>query len=343
MTSKASTFLKVSAATCASVVLLRWFVRKSCHFSYSGKRILVTGGSRGLGLVLARKLVMEGARVAICARDEGELHRAVKQLRDLGGEVLGIQCDVREKDQVQAAVKQLTDAWRSIDILFNVAGIIHVGPFDSMTKDDFLDSMQTNCWGPLQVIQEVLPFMRKQRWGRIVNVASLGGKRAVPHMIPYDTSKFALVGLSTGLRTELVRDGILVTTVCPGLIRTGSPRHAIFKGQNRKEFAWFSIGDSLPLLSMPAEKAALKIMQACQRGDSEAVISGAGQVAASLQKIFPNLSAEALTAANQLLPQMGGIGTRSALGSESSSWLSPSLLTTLGDAAAARNNEVEPL
>ncbi|REJ97940.1 MAG: SDR family NAD(P)-dependent oxidoreductase [Planctomycetota bacterium] len=182
--------------------------------------------------------------------------------------------------------------------------------------------------------------MRSHKFGRILNIASLGGKRAVPHMLPYAASKFALVGLSTGLRTELASDSILVTTVCPGLMRTGSPRNATFKGRHRDEFAWFSIADSVPLLSMNADLAAKRILRTCQDGVAEATIVGPLNFSASLARLFPNLASEALTLMAKLLPDKGGIGRNEAKGRQSESVWSPSILTTLTDQAAQRNNEI---
>src|SRR5204863_5194639 len=122
---------------------------------------------------------------------------------------------------------------------------------------------------PLFTTLSVLPAMRRQGEGRIVNISSIGGKIAVPHLLPYDASKFALTGFSEGLRAELLKDGIYVTTVCPGLMRTGSPRNADFKGQHEAEYAWFSIGDSLPGMSMSAEAAAERIVTAFRQGEAE--------------------------------------------------------------------------
>jgi len=320
----------------------RALLRNSRWFSFQNKTTLVTGGSRGLGLVLARQLVDAGARVAICARTEGQLRVAEQELRDRGGAVLAIPCDVRDRTQVQSMVDQVSSHWGDIDVLINNAGIIEVGPLDAMTVEDFHRSMDTHCWGALHTMLAVLPGMRRRGWGRIVNVASLGGKRAVPHMLPYAASKFALVGLSNGMRTELSRENILVTTICPALMRTGSPRNASFKGQHRKEYAWFSIGDSLPLVSMDATAAAEKILLACQRGDGEVVLPSSNNPAIWLQTLAPNVVTEFLALANLLLPQMGGIGQRAAKGYESESPLSPSWLTTLGDRAALRNNEILP-
>src|SRR5204863_2590958 len=120
---------------------------------------------------------------------------------------------------------------------------------------------------------DVMPDMRARREGRIVNISSIGGKVSVPHLLPYSASKFALVGLSEGLRAELAKDGIVVTTVCPGLMRTGSPRNAQFKGQHRAEYAWFTLSDSMPFFSQSAERAARQILSACRHGEAEVVLS----------------------------------------------------------------------
>lgn len=329
----------VAAGALGGYALAKHLLRRHRSFDWEGKRVVVAGGSRGLGLVLARQLVDAGARVAICARNKRQLIKASDELADRGGEVVAQKCDVSEARQSQSFLRTVRKEWGGVDVLINVAGIMQVGPFDSMTDEDFRRAMDVNCWGHLNMIRACLPDMREQGWGRIVNIASLGGKRAVPHMLAYDASKFALVGLSGGLRTELAQDGILVTTVCPGLMRTGSPRNATFKGRHRSEYAWFSIGDALPMVSMSAETAARKIMLACQHGDPEVMLVGAGNVASLLSTLAPNLTMEILSLVNRMLPQMGGIGRRSAKGHESESSWSPSLLTRLGDQAARRNNE----
>jgi NAD(P)-dependent dehydrogenase (short-subunit alcohol dehydrogenase family) len=149
----------------------RTIARRRRRFDWAGRRVIVTGGSRGLGLVLARQLARRGARLAICSRDESDLREAARQLRRCGAEVIAGRCDVRSREEVAAFVGRVADAYQGIDVLFNVAGIITVGPLDAMTMDDFEDSMQTNCWGALRSVLEVLPHMRRQRWGRIVNVA----------------------------------------------------------------------------------------------------------------------------------------------------------------------------
>src|SRR5262249_19813159 len=160
-----------------------------------------------------------------------------------------------------------------IDILINNAGTIRVGPIETMTIDDYRDSINTHFWGPYFATTAVLPSFQRRRQGRIVNISSIGGKISVPHLVPYSVGKFALTGFSEGLRSELLKDNIFVTTVCPGLMRTGSPRNAFFKGNNEAEYAWFSISDALPLVSMSAKRAARQIVNACVRGDAEVVLS----------------------------------------------------------------------
>lgn len=332
--------LALGGLTLAAGVAGKAIAERSRWFSFRGKSVVITGGSRGLGLVLARHLVAAGARVAICARTQADLDRAAAELRQAGGEVLAFPCDVRQRDEVHGLIRQVIGEWGAVDVLINVAGVIHVGPLDAMTMDDFHHAMDTNCWGALHTVLEVLPSMRERGWGRIVNVASLGGKRSVPHMLPYDLSKHALVGLSNGLRAELAKDGIWVTTICPNLMRTGSPRNAIFKGQHRKEYAWFSLGASLPLVSLDADTAAEQILSACQKGQGEVVVAGMTNVSVWLQQLAPRLTQEVLRHVNGWLPEPGGVGRRPMRGYESESALSPSVLTTLGDQAAAANNQM---
>jgi NAD(P)-dependent dehydrogenase (short-subunit alcohol dehydrogenase family) len=243
-------------------------------------------------------------------------------------------------EEVREFVRAVLERWGQIDVLVNNAGIIQAGPVECMTPEDFETAMQTHFWGPLRMIEAVLPGMRGRGGGRIVNIASIGGKVSVPHLLPYNSSKFALVGLSEGLRNELAREGITVTTVCPGLMRTGSPRNAFFKGRHRAEYAWFSIGSSIPGLTMSSQRAARQIIEACRRGDAEAILSMPAKVAARANALFPETTARVLSLVNRLLPRPGGINAQNARGSDSQSAWSPSLLTALSDRAAVRNNEV---
>jgi NAD(P)-dependent dehydrogenase (short-subunit alcohol dehydrogenase family) len=306
-----------------------------------GQSALVTGGSRGLGLMLGRELIASGvSALAICGRDEAALERARQDLTKSGARVLAIRADVTDQGQVENLVQTVAAEFGRLDILINNAGTIAVGPLDAMTVADFEDALRTNFWGPLHATLAALPVMRRQRGGRIVNIASIGGKISVPHLVPYAASKFALVGLSQGLRAELAREGIVVTTVCPGLMRTGSPRNADFKGHHRAEYAWFSVSDSLPGLSMDARRAARQIVRACRRGDAEIVLSLPAKAAVTLQCLVPSLVNGVLQLANRALPGPGGVGRARVKGRDSESFVSPSILTVLGDSAAHKFNQI---
>ncbi len=325
-------------------VILAWAVLRAIlrwvrAMELRDRVILITGGSRGLGLVLARFCLRAGAHVAICGRDGERLERAREELERRENELLAVRCDVAHPEEAQRLVEEVLNRFGRIDVLINNAGVLQVGPQETMTVADYEEAMGVHFWGPLHLITRVVPEMRRQGEGRIVNIASLGGKISLPHMLPYVASKFALAGFSQGLREELRRDGILVTTVFPGLMNTGSPRNADFKGQHRKEYAWFSISDALPGLSMPAERAARQILWACRNGDAQVILSMPAVLGIKLHALFPVTAIRLLTFINRILPGPGGIGQRKAKGSASTSRFSPSWWTTLGDRAASRNNE----
>ena len=335
-----SNTVKTAAIALGAVALGKYLWRKWNEYDLHGKTVLVTGGSRGLGLVLARQFAANGARVAICARDEQELQTASEDLQNRGAEVETIKCDVTNMAEVENMIRRVRQRFGQIDVLVNNAGTIQVGPLEVMKREDFEHTMRAHFWGPLNTILAVLPEMRERGDGRIVNISSIGGKIAVPHLVPYSASKFALVGLSKGLNAELRKDGIVVTTVCPGLMRTGSPRNANFKGKHRDEYAWFSISDSLPVTSIKAERAARQIVDACKQGRAELVITIQAKMAVTFDALFPELSADLMAVVNRVLPGPGGIGERTAKGRESTSSWSPSWLTRLTEEAAMNNNEV---
>ncbi|MBZ4400346.1 SDR family oxidoreductase [Myxococcus sp. MISCRS1] len=325
----------LAAAGIGAALGLRGLLRRP-RYSFEGRTVLVTGGSRGLGLVLCRQLVREGARVALCGRDTQSLERALEELEREGGEVLALPCDVRDSVQVEAMVGAVLEHWGAVDVLINNAGTIQVGPMESMTVEDFEDAVDTHLWGPLYTTLAVLPAMKQRREGRIVNIASVGGRLSVPHLLPYSASKFALVGLSDGLRAELRQDGIRVTTVCPGLMRTGSPLNARFKGQHEAEYAWFSISDSLPGVSVSAERSARLILDGCRRGDAEVLVGAAAKLGAVGRALAPELTATLLAWANRLLPQSSSQDAHRGVDSQTP--LTRSWLTELSRRAAERNN-----
>jgi NAD(P)-dependent dehydrogenase (short-subunit alcohol dehydrogenase family) len=310
------------------------------RYRFEGKHVVITGGSRGLGLVLARQLIAAGARVSLCSRDPHELARALDDLESRGGRVQAVECDVTDPVRVREFFAVARQRHGPVDVLINNAGVIRVGPMEEMRAGDYEQSLRTYFWAALHTVNEAVPEMKARRAGRIVNIASIGGKIAIPHLLPYTAGKFALVGYSNGLRVELARHGIVVTTVCPGLMRTGSHLNAEFKGRHEEEYAWFATGAGMPFFSMSAECAARKILAACARGDAEVVLGLPAKLAVAGQALSPNLTSGILALVNRrVLPEEGGIGTAVAKGRESRGGLPPSF-TALADRAAAENNEL---
>ncbi|HON64998.1 MAG TPA: SDR family oxidoreductase [Phycisphaerae bacterium] len=337
----ASAWAKAAGGLGAGLAL-GWLVRtvRRSAYSFRGKVVVITGGSRGLGLLMARELADEGARLALLARDEAELQRAEDELDARGAEVLTVVCDIREQDEARAAIHRVIEAFGHVDVLINNAGVMQVGPLDHLTVSDFEEAIAVHTFGPLYMVLAVLPHMLERGEGRIVNIASIGGKIAFPHLLPYTTSKFALVGLSDGLRAELRRSNLRVTTVCPGLMRTGSPINVRFKGYNRREQTWFTISDSLPVVSINGRRAARRIIDACRRGAPVTYVSAMSRMAVLVDGLTPSLVARMLAAANQVLPSPHpDRADESFTGRESRSQWSPSLLTRLSDRAAIANNE----
>lgn len=305
-----------------------------------GRSAFITGGSRGLGLEIAREFGRRGARVAIFARDAAESERALADLAGRQIEAIAIAGDVRSRDDLVRGIAETRARFGTIDILVNNAGIIGIGPMDAQTEADYREAMDTHFWGAFHAIEAVVPDMRARRDGRIVNVSSVGGRLSVPHLLPYSASKFALAGYSEGLRAELVRDRVYVTTVIPGLMRTGSPENAEFKARHRAEYTWFSIADSLPFLSVDVTTAAREIADATERGDAVVTISLLAKIAAIVHGAFPSFVCEANGILAHLLPRNGGIGSAKRRGKDSHSAVSPSLLTTAGRRRADTQNEV---
>jgi len=335
---KKSTIL---AATAALGVIGIRAIRRVDEGDLRSQVALITGGSRGLGFLLAREFAREGCRVVICARDEPELERAQADLEADGASVLTFVCNVGERHEVRRLIDDILRIYGRLDVLVNNAGIIQVGPVQNLGIGDFEEAMDVMYWGVLYPTLAALPHMLERRYGRIVNITSVGGKVAVPHLSPYTSAKFAAVGLSEGLRAELAATGVTVTTVVPGLMRNGSYQNAFFKGRQEGEYTWFSLGASLPLISMNAERAARQIVQATKRGEAERTLSLPAVLLARFHGLFPGFTADLLgLAARFLLPDPGGAGPIAARGMEVQSQLRPprrqilNTLTILGRRAA---------
>src|SRR2546427_2833640 len=325
-----------------ALLFVAWLVLRlirTHRFSLRNKIFVITGGSRGLGLVLARQICAAGGKVALIARDGDELGRAKADLARRGGAVLTVQSDLLDAGQIQSAVRRIIDRFGKIDVLINNAGIIEVGPLEHMMREDFERAMRLHFWAPFELISQIVPEMRIWGGGRIVNISSIGGKVAVPHLAPYSASKFALTGFSDAIRAELARDNIHVTTIAPGMMRTGSHVNAKFKGKHDREFAWFAASAGAPLISMNADRAARKILAACRRGQPSLTLTFAARAGIFGNALFPNVTGYMMKLASRCLPGTGKKeGDQSRSGAQLRR-LTPKWLTHLADTAAARNNE----
>lgn len=306
-----------------------------------GKTVLISGGARGLGYLLAQEYGRWGARVWIVSRTEAEVVRAEQALRSLGCDAYGLVGDVRDPFDVRRIVSTVVEAAGGLDILVNNAGVIQATPFEHARLDDFADSLRTHLWGPLHLIRETLPVMRRRGDGRIVNIASIGGRIGVPHLVPYSVGKFALVGLSEGLRAEVWKDGIAVTTVCPGLMRTGSHVRAHVRGQHEREARWFGLAVATPLTSISARRAAQRIVWASVTKRARVTIGWQARAAEIIDTLAPEVVAGAAAIATAtLLP--GPIDTQGAsedriAGDVGFGWVQH----FLPNRAARDNNEIE--
>lgn len=324
----------IGAAALAGAV---W--RRRRHLiSFEGRVVLITGGSRGLGFALAKEFAARGARVVICGRNASSLQEAARELSAAGTDIMTVQCDISNLPEVESLIGQATDRFGGVDVLVNNAGQIAVGPLASQTLEDFQRALDTMFWGMVYTTMAVLPQMKRRRSGRIVNITSIGGKVAVPHLLPYSCAKFAAAGFSEGLRAEAAKDRVWVTTVVPGLMRTGSHTNALFKGDHRKEFAWFSLAATSPMTSMDAHRAARRIVDAAARGAAEIVLTPQARLLALAHGVAPGMVSDIMGTANRLMPGTGNCSPRAFTGKESETAISK-LLTSMGRQAERELNQ----
>lgn len=306
---KLKTLMKVGVGL-GAVAGARGALGSRTEASLAGDVVVITGASSGLGLEMARELAGEGARLVIAARTEEELSRAQDDLRSRGAEVHAVPCDVGQEEESRRLIEEAVAHYGRIDGLICNAGVIQVGHIHSLTSDDFERAMDTMYFGTLYPILAAIPHMRKQKSGRIALVTSIGGKIAVPYLLPYDAAKFAAVGLGEGLRAELARDGILVTTIIPGLMRTGSYLNAEFAGEGKGRNAMyrlFSAMSSLPGLTVDGAEAARVFVHAIRRGDAYIIYPPQYLVAAKIHGIAPAVTTAIMSVVARLLPRTGDI------------------------------------
>jgi len=262
----------------------------------------VCGGSRGLGLAVAKELVAQGARVAICGRSADDLEQATLMLQRHGAPVLARVCDLRDPARTAEFLARVAEELGPVDVLVANAATIEVGPIESLKAEDFHEAMREIFGSALHAALAVLPAMQARRSGTIAFIASIGGKLGVPHLAPYSAAKFAEVGFAEALSAEVAKDGVEVLTVTPGLMRTGSHLRAQFRGAQEREFTWFGASAIAPLLSIDADRAARRVVRAIARGDRFLTLTPAAHLGAWLHAAAPELWALLAGIVARLLP-----------------------------------------
>ena len=190
-----------------------------------GKVAVVTGGNRGIGAAIARKLALLQARVVICGRDQKQLEIAVREVSD-HGRCTGIPCDITKMEQVESLARSVREQFGVVDILVNNAGVGGFGdPLHAFSAEAWDRVLNTNLRGVFFCIRAFAPGMIEKRSGEIINISSIAGKNALPNGAAYAASKWGLNGLSYSVAEELRQHNIRVTVVCPGSVHTELSPH----------------------------------------------------------------------------------------------------------------------
>jgi NAD(P)-dependent dehydrogenase (short-subunit alcohol dehydrogenase family) len=268
---------------------------------------LVTGASRGLGFLIARELADRGHDLVICARSADGLADAAAGLRRHGGAVETVAADVGVKEQAVGVVAAARERFGRLDVLVTNAGIIQVGPAEEFGARDYAEIMDAVFWGALHPTLAAMPLLREAR-GRILAITSVGGKLPAPHLLPYTAAKHAQVGFAEGLRVEAAGQGVTVTVGVPGLMRTGSTRNALFAGDRARERQWFTTAASVPVLSMDAERAARRLVEAALRGRPEIILTPLAKLGVRFHALAPSTSLRVVSLVARLLPGPSGSG-----------------------------------
>ncbi len=251
--------------------------------SLAGKTTLVTGAARGIGRAIALRLAAGGMRVALADCDAAGLARTQAEIESLSGEAVPMQCDLTDSRQIERLVGQLLDRWAGVDLLVNNAGVAHYGVTHEMTATETDRLLAVNLLAPVQLTQALLPSMLARPEAHVLNVCSVLGLAVMPRVSAYCASKHALVGFSESLRVEYGRQGLGVTTLCPGFVRTDLIDEAS------------APTDGKPLRRPPAlfcvsiDRVARAAVRAVERNRRRVVVDPAGRIVRGAMALLPGV------------------------------------------------------
>ena len=244
-----------------------------------GKVAVVTGASSGIGEATARALAERRAAVVLVARAEDKLRFLEREISAAGGRVLSVRTDVADADSVEAMLERTMEEFGSLDILVNNAGLGLSGRVEDLRAEDLRHVFEVNLVGPLNCVQAALP--RMQRGGRIINVSSVIGKRAIPKVGGYCATKAALNALSDALRVEVAGRGIAVTSVYPGTTRTAFRENS--RRTKSEKRGWRPRG-------VTPERVAEKIAAAAEAGGRDVYVTLPDRLFVAGTNLLPNLA-----------------------------------------------------
>jgi len=247
------------------------------------KIILITGGTSGIGLALAKEFGKNGSRISITGRDLQKLDQAKAELSSLGIESIGIQADASSETDQRKAVAQTLNHYGSLDVLINNAGISMRALFKDVDLDVIRKVMETNFFGTVSATKAALPYILKSK-GSIVGISSIAGYKGLPGRTGYSASKFAMMGFLESLEIELLKKGVHVLLACPGFTSSKIRENSLTKDGSAQGI---SPRDEAKMMS-PEEVASI-IYQAVVQRKRSVIMTGQGKVTVWLNKFFPSL------------------------------------------------------
>jgi len=268
------------------------------RFNFQNRSVLITGASSGIGEDAAMTLGRLGGQIGLIARRKTKLQDLADKIAAQGGRALPLACDVTRRSEVDEVVRRAANAFGKIDIVINSAGVLIPAHTEDARLEDLEAMMRTNFYGMVHMVQAVLPLMREAGSGQIVNIASLAGRRGFSPIGGYSATKFAVVGFTEALRTELVGSGITASLVMPGVVDTPMVDQPIPGAENLS---------GLPKLAMPPNWVTWAIMAALLLGLSEIGVPPGAATMQKLSAFFPGATDMMLSLGSQMLERFGKI------------------------------------